>query len=179
MDDATTTPRPQPQLTALVADLTATGQRVAIQMAALRADLAAAEDRTAERVAAAEAKAARDLTAEKASRRRSQRRLLYVFAFDLVLTIVLATVLNGQAETNRRIADTNRRIQDSLAQNYATRQEQAATRVNVLCPLWTILVALASDPAQSPGTTPQQQDRARKIRDGYTTLGCLPPLSKP
>ncbi len=92
---------------------------------------------------------------------------------DVILTVVLATVLNGQASTNRQ-------IKESLRQNYATSQQQAQTREKVLCPLYTVLLTSAADPARRAGlsTAGQKQFDAsvQTIKDGYATLGCQPPL---
>lgn len=108
---------------------------------------------------------------------RSNRRRTIILAvslvLDLAITITLATVLSGQA-------DTNRRIRESLAQNYITETEQQATRLKVLCPVWTFLLALPASPKPAAPTTPAQQAQlaagALAFRDGYITLGCLPKL---
>jgi hypothetical protein len=112
-----------------------------------------------------------------AQRLRTTRRRTVITAIglllDVALTIALATVLSGQA-------DTNRRVRESLAQNYITAQQQAATRIKVLCPLYTVLLASSADPARLAAMTPAQRAQlaasVKVIRDGYTTLGCLPPL---
>ncbi len=92
---------------------------------------------------------------------------------DVILTVVLATVLNGQASTNRQ-------IKESLRQNYATSQQQAQTRVKVLCPLYTVLLTSAADPARRAGLSVAGQKQfdasVQTIKDGYATLGCQPPL---
>jgi hypothetical protein len=110
-------------------------------------------------------------------RMRVTRRRTVWIAFsvllDFALTIALATVLSGQA-------DTNRRVRESLAQNYTTAQQQAQTRIKVLCPLYTILLASATDPARAVAMTPAQRAQlavsVKVVRSGYTALGCLPPM---
>lgn len=168
---------PEPDYAALIAAgerVTATGERVTGQFESLRAELAAAEARAITRVAAAEARGAEHLKSERDKRRRSQRRTRIAIGFDVLLTVVVATILNSQA-------DTNRRIQESLRQNYITQAQQAQTRVRVLCPLYEVLLGVASDPARSTGMTEAQQARSaaavKVIEEGYATLGC-PPLSK-
>lgn len=110
-------------------------------------------------------------------RMRSTRRRTAVTAIGLLLdvglTIALATVLSGQA-------DTNRQLRQSVAQNYITQQEQQATRVRVLCPLYTVLLASATDPNRATAMTPAQHAQVaaaiQVVRDGYAALGCLPAL---
>lgn len=108
--------------------------------------------------------------------RSTRRRTLFIAVsvlLDLALTVTLATVLSGQA-------DTNRRVRQSLAQNYVTAQQQAQTRVKVLCPLYTLLLASVNDPARATVMTAAQRAQVavavQVVRNGYTALGCLPPL---
>lgn len=94
------------------------------------------------------------------------------FALDIALTITMAFVVAGLVHTNRA-------VQRSLAQNYVTTQQQADTRVRVLCPLYTLLLA-SVDPAKR-GTLPAAQrlvydHTVQVIKDGYNTLGCTPAL---
>jgi Mn2+/Fe2+ NRAMP family transporter len=108
------------------------------------------------------------------ARRKKAIRLLFVaIGFDLALTAVVGFLLHGQAVTNDR-------IRESLRQNYATTQQQAITRVRVLCPLYSVLLAAAADPARAQTLTAAQKATYEKnvqvIRDGYTTLGCQPEL---
>lgn len=108
-----------------------------------------------------------------ARRKRAIRLAFATIAFDLVLTVVVTFLLNSQA-------DANRKIRESLRQNYTTTQQQTVTRVRVLCPLYTVLLAAASDPSRAETLSAAQRaafDRnVQVIRDGYTTLGCQPPL---
>lgn len=108
------------------------------------------------------------LKAEK----RTVRRTWRVLAFDVVLSLVGLGLWYSQVQTNHR-------LQESLHQNYVTAQQQAETRVRVLCPLYTVLLAAATDPTPRTPGTPEQQARVARavqtIQDGYKTLGC-PPL---
>lgn len=108
----------------------------------------------------------------RANRRRTVLTAVGLL-LDVALTIALATVLSGQAETNQR-------VRESLAQNYITSQQQAQTRVKVLCPLYTVLLASVSDPNRATAMTPAQRAQVaaavQVVRDGYTALGCLPAL---
>lgn len=124
---------------------------------------------TAERVIG-EVRALRGDLASKRSLRKAWR----VVAFDVVLSLVGLALWYSQVQTNHR-------LQDSLKQNYVTAQQQAETRVRVLCPLYTILLAAVQNPASPTPGTPEQRARVAKaaetIRKGYTTLGCTPALS--
>jgi hypothetical protein len=179
MRDETGIAPTQPDLRALVATLTATGERVAVQMAALRADLAAAEARTAVRVEEAEAKSARELEAENLARRRSQRRTWITGALGVCLSLVSLVLWHGQVQANRRTQDTNRQIQQLLAQNYVTAQQQLATRTELLCPLYGALLGVAANQAPTPLSPAQQKardDAIAALRKGYTKAACLPAL---
>jgi hypothetical protein len=94
------------------------------------------------------------------------------FALDIALTITMAFVVAGLVHTNRA-------VQQSLAQNYVTTQQQAQTRVRVLCPLYTLLLA-SVDPAKRTALPPTQRlvydHTVQVIKDGYLTLGCTPAL---
>lgn len=95
------------------------------------------------------------------------------FALDIALTITMAFVVVGLVRTNDA-------VRESLAQDYVTAQQQAQTRVQVLCPLYEVLLAAVANPSPEAQATPAakaQFDLAVKtIRDGYGTLGCVPPL---
>jgi hypothetical protein len=90
---------------------------------------------------------------------------------DVVLTIVLATVLSGQANTNKQ-------IKESLRENYVTSQQQAQTRVKVLCPLYEVLLASASVQPPAPNSTVEKAraDAIKTIKQGYVALECQPKL---
>lgn len=94
-----------------------------------------------------------------------------LLALDLALTVALATVLNGQA-------DQNHKIKQALAQNYTTSQQQQQTRVEVLCPLYQLLVSLAEDPNRTAGMTPEQKLKsdaaAQSLEKQYSKLKCTP-----
>lgn len=170
MDDETATvEEPGPDYAALIA----TGERVSAQMEALREDLRAAKEEAAKKVEAAEARAAANLKTENAARRRSQRRTWVTVLLDVALSLVSLVLWHAQA-------DTNHRLQESLRQNYMTQAQQAETRVRVLCPLYTLLLASTADPtkrAALPAAQRVQYDASVKvIKDGYTALGCRPAL---
>jgi hypothetical protein len=77
------------------------------------------------------------------------------------------------------LAHANSRIQDSLHQNYVTAQQQAQTRVNVLCPLYGLFLGAVAHPQQPAQTETQKAQLAKDtqiIKDGYRSLGCQPPL---
>lgn len=109
---------------------------------------------------------------------RRNRQLAFATAaglvLDVILTIVLTVVLNGQA-------DTNRNLQESLRENYVTSQEQAQTRIKVLCPLYEVMLASTTDPTKRSSLTPAQQKQydasVKIIKDGFVTLNC--PTSTP
>jgi hypothetical protein len=115
-----------------------------------------------------------DTVQELGATLRRSRRFGIVTAFGLVLdvtiTIILATVLNGQAAQNRK-------IQNSLNQDYITQQQQEQTRVKVLCPLYGLLVTGSTPP---PGATSAELKQYTAtlgiIKTGYVALGCTPPL---
>lgn len=162
---------------------TLTAQAVAVGDAILllRADLRAAEERSAAELAEAEKRTAANLKAEKGKRRRGQRWILAVITFDLAVTIAVATVLSGQASTNAHLKTATAQIQESLRQNYATTQQQAQVRTQVLCPLYGVLIAFADDPARTVGLTPAEKLRSDKavavVQAGYKALGCEPVLT--
>lgn len=144
-------------------DLFDMGARVVEEVSALRAALASEEEQRKKAV-----------LREHDDRRRKQRLTWAVLGFDVVASVVGLTLWLGQ-----RAADD--RIRDSLRQDYVTAQQQDATRVRVLCPLYTLLLASVSNPTpRSPGTPAQQEQFAKAvktIKDGYATLGCTPKLS--
>lgn len=113
----------------------------------------------------------------RAALRRSRRfgiATMVGLVLDVTLTIILATVLNGQSNTNHR-------IQDSLRQNYITQQQQSDTRVRILCPLYSVLLSSASTPPNPPLSPAAQKIRnasVKTIKDGYITLGCQSALPK-
>jgi hypothetical protein len=147
---------------ALVVSLTAEAAELRVTIAGLRLDLKAAQE-----------KSAADLKRENAARRRSQRRTWVTIVLDVCLSLVSLLLWHDQV-------DTNHRLQESLNQNYITQQQQQATRVKVLCPLYEVLLGVASDPARTAGMTAAQAERAKAavlvIENGYRTLGCLPKL---
>ena len=100
------------------------------------------------------------------------RVLALTLALDLAVTSLGLFVWHNQAETNRK-------IQQSLRSTYITQQDQQATRIRVLCPLYTLLLA-SVDPKARAVMPPAQQvmydHTVRVIRDGYGTLGCEPTL---
>lgn len=109
-------------------------------------------------------------------RRRGAFALVVVsmgFALDIALTVTMTLVVIGLVHTNHS-------VQQSLAQNYVTASQQAQTRVRVLCPLYEVLLAASAVPPPPSQATAASRDQYAKavktIRDGYTTLGCQPPL---
>lgn len=113
---------------------------------------------------------------EDLASRRSLRRAWKLVAFDIALSLVSLALWYSQVQTNHR-------LQESLHQNYVTAQQQASTRVRVLCPLYEVLLAAAADPSRRAQLPPSQWPRfdaaVRTIRAGYAALGCQPPLPSP
>jgi hypothetical protein len=139
----------------------------------LQSELKASEERSA-------AQATAKVAAEKAERRKWQRRLTIAVAFDVVMTLALATVLSGQASTNSQLKRANQQIQESLRQNYVTAQQQLVTRTELLCPLYGALLGVASNQSPTPMTAAQKKardDAIDALRKGYTRAACLPKLS--
>lgn len=106
-------------------------------------------------------------------RDKTNRRIITVLAgfvvLKLVTIIVLIVVLvdlNGA----------NHRIRDSLRQSYVTSQQQAQTRIKVLCPLYSVLLASigSQPPSGNVGSALRKQYDAsvKVIRDGYAALDC-------
>lgn len=141
-----------------------TGLRESVE--ALTLALRAAESKAAVDIAAAEEKAAADVERERQNRKRGARYFFVALAADLVLSAVSIGLYVG--------------VQDSLHQSYVTTQQQQATRVRVLCPLYSLLLASVSDPTPRAPGTPAQQAQFEKavatIKTGYATLGCTPAL---
>lgn len=109
------------------------------------------------------------LSARLRSTRRNTVILAVSLVLDLTLTIVMATVLNHQA-------DQNHKIQQALSQNYVTAQQQRQTRIDVLCPLYQLFIASVDDPHRTDGMTPDQKARSDRaavaIHAQYARLGC-------
>lgn len=151
---------------------------LAKQIGLLRTELAEARTQATEDIkkaqAAAEATAAADLAAERADRRLASWKFAGIVLADVALSVVGLGLYFNQLSINHR-------LETSLKQNYTTSQQQAVTRTRVLCPLYEVLLAAAANPAPQATATPEQKARLEKavktIRDGYTTLGCTPPLS--
>lgn len=93
---------------------------------------------------------------------------------DLAITIVLTTVVNDQA-------DTNRKLKQALAQNYTTSQQQLQTRTDFLCPLYQLLIAATDDPSRQTDLTPAQRDITDKVSQSlhkqYNKLKCPDPTA--
>lgn len=106
-----------------------------------------------------------------ARRKRSIRLAFITIAADLLVTSIGLAIWHQQS-------DTNQRIQQSLHANYITQQQQADTRVRVLCPLYTVLLAAAKNPQPGAVGTPEQKARfdasVKVIQDGFAALGCDP-----
>jgi len=108
--------------------------------------------------------------------KRSLRRTWRIVAFDIVLSLVGLALWYSQVQTNHR-------LEQSLHQNYATSQEQAETRVRVLCPTETALLVLLSlpRPATAPAlSVPQQKALTSAIQtftSSYKSLKCPAPPS--
>lgn len=103
-----------------------------------------------------------DLATERKRGRRNTLGLVFMalgLLLDVVLTVSLVVVSMEQ---------------------YVTASEQARTRVRVLCPLYEVLLAAAANPSPESQSSPTAKARfdaaVKTIRNGYTTLGCLPPL---
>jgi hypothetical protein len=142
------------------------------QIAGLREDFRAAREQAAADIEAAKQQAAADVAAERRDRRRAGWKFALVVIADLVLSLVIGGLYLSERNTNHK-------LEDSLRQNYTTAAQQQVTRVRVLCPLYTLLLAAASNPSPEVAALPAQQARLAAalatIRDGYQTLGC-PPL---
>lgn len=144
-----------------------TGLRESVE--ALTLALEAAEAKAAADIAAAEGRAAADVERERKTRKRGTWYFFVALAADLVLSAVSIGLYVG--------------VQDSLHQNYATSQEQAETRVRVLCPTETALLVLLSlpRPATAPALSPPQQkaltSAIQAFTSSYKSLKCpaLPP----
>lgn len=120
------------------------------QIAALREELAAEREQRRTEVAA-----------ERRRGRRNSLGLVFMamgLVLDIVLTISIVVIASDQ---------------------YITASEQARTRVRVLCPLYSLLLA-SVDPAKRDALPPAQQTvydhTVQVIQDGYRTLGCQPAL---
>lgn len=135
------------------------------QLAALRQELA--EERKQRR---------EELAAERKRGRRNSLGLIFM-SLGLVLDVALTGAIAGLAWGQVRAND---RIEQSLRTNYTTAQQQTQTRVHVLCPLYEVLLAAAANPSPESQSSPAAKARfnqaVKTIRDGYTTLGCTPPL---
>lgn len=154
-------PKPGP---ATIAGLVAESAELRKTIVGLRADLAASEKRNAEA-----------LRAEKSKRRKSFRWVLVAVVVDVAFTITLATVLSGQASTNAQLKAATAQIQESLRQNYLTAQQQQATRVDLLCPLYSALLSVAEYPPAAPLPAAQlkvRNDAITALKAGYTKAGC-------
>ena len=104
-----------------------------------------------------------DLATERKRGRRNTWGLVFMalgLLLDVVLTVSLVVVSMEQ---------------------YVTASEQARTRVRVLCPLYTLLLASTANPDPRSQSTPaaraQFKAAVKTIQDGYITLGCQPPLA--
>jgi len=94
------------------------------------------------------------------------------FAIDLTITAILATVVNDQRNTDRR-------LQQALSQNYTTSQQQQQLRTENLCPLYQLLIGLADDPVRPPNQTAEQLANTAKasaaLHKQYARLRCSSP----
>lgn len=142
------------------------------QISGLRDDFRVAREQAEADIEAAKQQAASEVAAERRDRRRANWKFTLVVAADLLLSLVIGGLYLSEQ-------DTNHKLEASLRQNYTTAAQQQVTRVKVLCPLYTILLAAATDPTPRAPGTPEQQARVARavqtIQDGYKTLGC-PPL---
>lgn len=111
----------------------------------------------------------RTLSQRLKSTRRNTVILAVSLIIDLTLTVVMATVLNHQA-------DQNHKIQQALSQNYLTSEQQRQIRVDVLCPLYQLFIASVDDPNRTAGMTPTQKAKSDKaavaVHQQYARLGC-------
>jgi hypothetical protein len=131
---------------------------IAEQLAGIRAELAEARAQADADIAAAKRQAALDVAAE----RRDRRHAAWKFALVVLVDVVLSGVSLGLYVDQR-----------------ATESKLHETQVAVLCPLYRLFAQAIQAPRV--GETDQQRAvrlaAAKPIRDGYTTLGCRPPLS--
>ncbi len=148
----------QPDLSVLVR----TAHRVTDQIESLQRTLAEATTKSKQEIAA-----------ERRARRRSIWLTTGVVVIDIALSVASLILYIGQRQTNQKLAE-------SLRENYTTSQQQAQTRVRVLCPLYTLLLA-SVDTSKRNALPPTQQavydHTVKVIRDGYNALGCTPALS--
>lgn len=103
------------------------------------------------------------LSGKTDSNRRIAIVLSVVSAVVLVTVIVLSTVVIGLRHTNQR-------LEKSLRDNYTTSQQEAVTRVQVLCPLYLLFIGAVEHP--QPGQVPPPASTVKTIKDGYAALKC-------
>lgn len=134
---------------------------VAKQIAGLRADLAAAQEKATEDIKKARQEAEAAAAADVAAERRDRRRASWKFALVILIDIVLSGTTLGLYIDQR-----------------ATEAKLHETQVLVLCPLYKLFAQAIQLPRV--GETDRQRavrlEAAKPIRDGYTKLGCAPPL---
>lgn len=133
-------------------------QVIAEQLAGIRAELAEARLKADEDIAAAKKQAALDVAAERRDRRHASWKFALVVLVDVVLSAVSLGLYVDQRDTEATLHK---------------------TQVSVLCPLYKLFAQAIQAPRV--GETGQQKAvrlaAAKPIQDGYTTLGCQPPLS--
>jgi hypothetical protein len=89
---------------------------------------------------------------------------------DLVLSFAVGIVLWNLSETNGRLEDQNLQVQQAVAREAATRQE-------VLCPLYGVIVGSFNPDSRPPG--PQRDEYLRNfevINGSYPKLNCANPV---
>lgn len=127
------------------------------QITGLRDDFRAAREQAEADIEAARQQAAADVAAERLDRRRAG----WKFALVVVIDVVLSGVSLGLYVDQR-----------------ATEDKLHETQVAVLCPLYRLFAQAIQAPRV--GETDQQKTvrlaAQKPILDGYTRLGCSPPL---
>lgn len=107
---------------------------------------------------------------ELAANQTRMKRVIYWtvsgLLLDLILTVVVSVLFSNQRETSDQIAHANSRIEEV----------QQRTSDEVLCPLYTVLLAFEPRSTTSPTLTEEErQSRLQAyevVRRGYTVLGC-------
>lgn len=132
-------------------------QMIANQLAGIRAELAEARTQADADIAAAKKQSALDVAAERRDRRRASWKFALVVIVDVVLSAVSLGLYVDQRDTEAKLHE---------------------TQVAVLCPLYKLFAQAIQLPRV--GETDQQRAvrlaAAKPISDGYTKLGCQPPL---
>ena len=128
------------------------------QIVGLREDFRVAREQASADIEAAKAKAAKEVAQERRDRKRAGWKFGLVILIDVVLSGVSLGLYVDQRATEAKLHE---------------------TQTAVLCPLYRLF----AQAIQAPRVGETEQQKAvrlaaqKPILDGYTTLGCRPPLS--